>query len=82
MSHEVKIPPEILSFFDRKTEKKLNLYLILGLYRDEKITIRQAAELLNVSYREMQEILAENKIYIDLEDQDLNEELSYGLGSK
>ena len=82
MSHEVKISPDVLSFFDQNNSKKVNLYLVLGLYRDEKITIRQAAKLLNVSYREMQDILAENKIFIDFGDEEIEEELTYGLSGE
>ena len=78
MFHKVKISPDILSLFDQNNSKKVNLYLVLGLYRDEKITNRQAAKLLSVSYREMQDIFAENKISIDFGDDEIEEELTYG----
>ncbi len=77
-----EIPPEILPYLDDEPEKKLKLLVVFELYREKKITHRQAADILKISYREMEEILEKNEIYLDYGTTELNEEFQYGFSSE
>ena len=82
MDIKFEIPEELLPHLEDDPQSKITLLLVFELYRENKITLRQAADILKVNYREMQEIFAKNKVYIDFGDDELNEEIKYGLGSK
>ena len=79
---KVEIPPELLPYLSDNPEKKIKLLLVIELYREIKITLRQAADILRVSYREMESILEENEIFIDFGKSDLDDEFQYGFSSK
>lgn len=79
---KIEIPSELLPFLENEPEKKARLLIIFELYREGKISIRQAAEILKVNYREMEEILQENGIYLDFGKTELEEEFQYGFSSK
>jgi len=77
-SFKVEISPELASYLEEQPEKQVTLLLVLELYRENKVTLRQAAEILSVSYRQMQEILAEHEVFIEFSPEDLEEEINYG----
>ena len=77
-----EIPPELLPYLDDDPQNKIKILVVFELYREEKLSLRQAAEILKISYREMQELLAKNKIYIDFGMEEIDEELEYGFRSK
>lgn len=79
---KVEIPQELIPYLDNDPEKKVTLLLIFELYREEKLSLRQAAEILKISYREMEDLLKQNKVYIPFGSADLEEELHYGFSSE
>ncbi len=79
---KVEIPQELIPYLDNDPEKKVTLLLIFELYREEKLSLRQAAEILKISYREMEDLLKQNKVYIPFGSADLEEELQYGFSSE
>lgn len=81
-SFKVEIPPELAPYLEDPPEKQVTLLLLLELYRENRLTLRQAAEILRVSYLKMQEILAEHEAFIEFSPEDLEEELDYGLRSE
>jgi predicted HTH domain antitoxin len=81
-SIKVEIPPELLPYLDKEPEKKVKLLLVLELYREKRISLRQAADILKLSYREMEDLLEKNEIYFDFGSLELDEEFQYGFGNK
>lgn len=79
---KVEIPPEILPYLNDEPEKKVKLLLVFELYREKKLTLRQAADILGITYREMDELLGKHSICWGFNQEDLEEELKYGFGSK
>ncbi len=78
-SFKVEIPAELAPYLQEQPEKEVPLLLVLELYRENKITLRQAAGILKVPYRRMQEILGEHEVFAELSPDDVEAELSYGL---
>jgi predicted HTH domain antitoxin len=78
-SVKIEIPEKLLEFLEDDPEKRVKFLLIFELYREKKITIRQAADILNITYREMEELLRKNQIFIDFGQSDLDEEINYGF---
>jgi len=81
-SIKFEIPPQLRPYLEDDPQNKILILLVFELYREQKLSLRQAAEILKISYREMQEILAKNRIYLDLGKKELDEELTYAFGSK
>jgi predicted HTH domain antitoxin len=78
---KVEIPSELLQYLDNEPEKKVKMLLVFELYREKKITIRQDAEILDITYREMEELLEKNEIYRGFGREEFDEEIQYGFGS-
>lgn len=79
---KVEIPPEILPYLNDEPEKSVKLLLVFELYREKKLTLRQAADILGITYREMDELLGKHSICWGFDPEDLEEELKYGFGGK
>ena len=77
-----EIPPELVPFLEEDPQNKIKLLLVFELYRENKLSLRQAAEILKLTYREMQDLMAKNKIYIEYGKNELDDEFAYGLSSE
>ncbi|MDD1778758.1 MAG: UPF0175 family protein [Candidatus Helarchaeota archaeon] len=77
-----EIPPELVPFLEEDPQNKIKLLLVFELYRENKLSLRQAAEILKLTYREMQDLMAKNKIYIEYGNNELDDEFAYGLSSE
>ncbi|MBD3229230.1 MAG: hypothetical protein GF329_13690 [Candidatus Lokiarchaeota archaeon] len=80
-SIKFEIPEELLPYLEDDPQSKIKKLIVIGLYQERKLTLRQAADLLNLNYREMQELLANKNILLNFDEKILDEELTYGLGS-
>lgn len=49
MEAKLKFPDEVIEVLEKPVEKSLVELIAIGLYRDGKITLRQAADLIGVS---------------------------------
>jgi len=78
---KVEIPPELLQYLDDELEKNVKLLLVFELYREKKITLRQAADILKITYREMEDLLEKNEIYLEFGKIEFAEEIHYGFSS-
>ncbi|MBD3256683.1 MAG: hypothetical protein GF383_16435 [Candidatus Lokiarchaeota archaeon] len=78
---KIEIPSELLPYLNDNPEEKVKLLLIFELYREKKITLRQAADILKLTYREMEEVLKENRVFINFGKNELDEEFQYGFSS-
>jgi hypothetical protein len=45
---KIEIPPELLQYLDDNPERKVKILLVFEFNREKKITIRQAAEILEI----------------------------------
>jgi predicted HTH domain antitoxin len=79
---KVEIPHALLPYLSDDPEKEIKILLVFELYREKKVTIRQAADILQISYREMEDLFAKNEVYLDFGKSELNEEFQYGFGSE
>ena len=79
---KVEIPPKLLPYLNDEPEKTIKHLSVLELYREKKLTLRQAADILEITYREMDELLGKHSIYWGFAQEDLEDELKYGFGSK
>lgn len=81
-SIKFEIPPELLPFLKEDPPNKIKCLLVFELYRENKLSLRQAANILKLTYREMQELMAKNEIYLEYEKNELDDEFAYSLSSK
>ena len=78
----VSLPKGVLSMLGKSPEKELKKLAALELYREGRVTLRQTAHILGVSYRKMMEVLAEHGIYINYGEAELKEDIEYALSRK
>ena len=55
----------------------INEALVVELYREGLLTLRQAAEILGISLNEMFDVLSKRKTYINYGPEELDEDISY-----
>ncbi len=77
MEISVKIPEKITEHIKKPYNKFINETLVVELYREGLFTLRQAAEILGVSLKDMFGILAKRKTYINYGAEELEEDISY-----
>jgi len=74
----VKVPRDlvrILKVRDEDIPKLVRLYLAIELYREGKVSLGKAAEIVGVSKWEMMEILASKNIPIQYDVEDLKKDI-------
>ena len=81
-SIKFEIPAELLPYLSDDPQSKLKQLVVFELYRENKLTLRQAAEILEITYREMQELLAKSEVYLDYTKNELEDEINYGFSRK
>ena len=77
MELSVKIPDKIKVHLKEPYDKSVNETLVVEMYREGLFTLRQAAEILGVDLKEMNNVLSRRKTYINYGTEELNEDLSY-----
>ena len=77
MEISVKLPEKITAHIKKPYDKFINETLVVELYREGLFTLRQAAEILGVSLKDMFGILAKRKTYINYGAEELEEDISY-----
>jgi predicted HTH domain antitoxin len=77
MEISVKIPEKITEHMKEPYDRFVSETLVVELYREGSFTLRQAAEALGVSLKEMLAILAKRKTYINYGTEELGEDIAY-----
>ena len=77
MAISVKIPEKITEYIKKPYERFINEALVVELYREGLLTLRQAAEILGISLNEMFDVLSKRKTYINYGPEELDEDISY-----
>jgi len=77
MEISVNIPENITAHIKKPYNKFINETIVVELYREGLFTVRQAAEILDVDFNAMLDILAKRKTYINYGAEELDEDISY-----
>ena len=77
MAISVKIPEKITEYIKKPYNRFINEALVVELYREGLITLRQAAEILGINLNEMFDVLSKRKTYINYGPEELDEDVSY-----
>ena len=73
---------EVINFVINEGMKGLKLKIILDLLRKKRITVWKAAEILGISFREMEDIMKEHGIHYPLSMEEISMELKEIEGGK
>lgn len=77
MAISVKIPEKITEYIKKPYNRFINEALVVELYREGLLTLRQAAEILGINLNEMFDVLSKRKTYINYGPEELDEDISY-----
>lgn len=80
MTISVKLPEKITEYIKKPYNRFINEALVVELYREGLITLRQAAEILGISLNDMFDVLSRRKTYINYGTEELDEDISYAGG--
>lgn len=80
MEISVKISEKVTTYIKKPYERFINETLVVELYREGFLTLRQAAEILEISLDEMFNMLSRRKTYINYGQEELDEDISYARG--
>ena len=77
MDIAVKIPVEMAEFIKAPYDESVREILVVELYREGVLTLRQAAAMLGTGVIEMFDVLSRRKTYLNYGREELNEDISY-----
>ena len=77
MGISITIPDRMTEFIKEPYDNAVKELLVVELYREGRLTLRQAADMLNVGTREMFDVLLRRKSYLNYGREELNEDISY-----
>ena len=77
MTISVKIPEKLTEYIKKPYDRLINEALVVELYREGLLTLRQAAEILGINLSEMFNVLSKRKTYINYGSEELDEDISY-----
>lgn len=79
---KVNISEDLNKMIQEPKEQMIQILIVLELYREEKLTIRQAASILKVSYRDFLDIMAQHKTYLNYGLEEALEDLEFAESSR
>lgn len=82
MEAKLKFPDEVMEVLEKPVEKSLIELIAIGLYRDGKITLRQAADLIGISMKKMPEILKKHNTYLSYGIKEMEEDIAYATSGE
>jgi predicted HTH domain antitoxin len=82
METKLKFPDEVMNVIEKPVEKSLIELIAIGLYRDGKITLRQAADLIGINIKKMHEILKKHNTYVSYGIKELEEDIAYATSGE
>ncbi len=77
MATEIRIPCRVVAALEKPIERTAVELIVIGLYRDGKMTLRQAADLIGVDAKEMVKVLEKHDTYINYGIEELEEDIAY-----
>ena len=82
MEAHFAFPDEVMKVLEKPVEKSLIELIAIGLYRDGKITLRQAADLIGISMKKMPEILKKHNTYVSYGIKEMEEDIAYATSGE
>jgi len=82
MEAKLEFPDEVMKVLEKPVEKSLIELIAIGLYRDGKITLRQAADLIGISMKKMPEILKKHNTYVSYGIKEMEEDIAYATSGE
>lgn len=76
----VKLDESVARHLGDSPEKSAAELIAVELYRENRLTLRQAAKVAGVPAREMEEVLARRRIYVNYGEAELDEDLRHARG--
>ncbi|MGB3457785.1 MAG: UPF0175 family protein [Halobacteriota archaeon] len=77
MAAKIVISNKVVEVLEKPIERAVVELIAVGLYRDGKITLRQAADLIGVTAKEIQEVFEKHDTYINYGIEELEEDIAY-----
>ena len=77
MGISINIPDRMTEYIKEPFDNSVKEMLVVELYREGRLTLRQAADMLNVTIQEMFDVLLRRQSYINYGREELNEDISY-----
>ncbi len=77
MEAKLRFPDEVINVLEKPVEKPLIELIAIGLYTDEKIPLRQAADLMGINIAKMSGILKKHNTYVSYGIKELEEDIAY-----
>lgn len=77
MHISVNIPDRMTEYIKEPYDNSVKELLVVELYREGRLTLRQAADMLNIGAQEMFDVLLRRKSYLNYGREELNEDISY-----
>jgi predicted HTH domain antitoxin len=82
MEAKLKFPDDVINVLEKPVEKSLIELIAIGLYRDGKITLRQAADMIGINIKKMPEILLKHNTYVSYGIKELEEDTAYAANGE
>ena len=77
MGISINIPDRMTEYIKEPFDNSVKEMLVVELYREGRLTLRQAADMLNVTTQEIFDVLLRRQSYINYGREELNEDISY-----
>jgi len=77
---KIRFPNEVVELLEKSIEWSVVELVAIGLYREGKITLRQAADLVGINTREILKVLEKHDAYINYGIEELEEDIAYASG--
>ena len=77
MAAKIVISNKVVEVLEKPIERAVVELIAVGLYRDGKITLRQAADLIGVTAKEILEVFEKHDTYINYGIEELEEDIAY-----
>jgi len=77
MGISINLPDRMTEYIKEPYDNSVKELLVVELYREGRLTLRQAADMLNVGTREMFDVLLRRKSYLNYGREELNEDITY-----
>jgi predicted HTH domain antitoxin len=77
MATKIVISNKVVEVLEKPIERAVVELIAVGLYRDGKITLRQAADLMGVTAKEILEVIEKHDTYINYGIEELEEDIAY-----